>query len=168
MDSSFATSTIQVGTFLITSLTFFVLSTGMLRRAEVKNTILNIWYIVSLFSGFCSIFLSSFLLIWLNSSTDTSESTTTGEIIIWYIDAILCSIQMSSFVVAYSLSLFFRFNHNSCERIVLPLNDEDNSFQNYAVTFTKKRFIITFILWLVLELGSCLITYILAYIALLN
>jgi len=168
MESFLASSAIQTGTVLIVSLTFFVLSTGMLRRTEVKNTITNIWYVVSLFCGICTTFLSSFLLVWLNSSTDNALQPTTGEIVIWFLTTTLCSVQMSSFIVAYILSMYFRFNHTNCEQIVLPLNNENNSSQIYAITFTKKRFIKTLILWLIIEVALWLIGYLLSYIALLN
>lgn len=164
MNSYLALSTTQVLITLVSSLVFTCLGIYYQKSEYKKNSLVNVWFLISVILGFYT-FIIGYTLSITTLSVGATEPTT-AIIVFWYTLIFFCFFQFTSFLTAFGLNLYFAHNHSSCSVVgegVRLFNDTDLGEGVYKVNFTWKRFLLTFGVWLGLTLVIGGMVYGIAY-----
>lgn len=157
MNSYLISSTTQLVTVLATSLLFVITSMYFQKMCKKQDTILHFWYLVSVLCGLISSFLIFILTI--SSLAVGSEEDTTNINIVWYAGWYTTYAQISTFLTAYILDVFYTLSGKSPDTLPLNVNDSSNTYSN---KFTLKLFGISLMILLIVAislglLGTCVV-----------
>jgi hypothetical protein len=145
MTSFLATSNIQLITTLVITIVFNVCAM-MFGKMVRSNTILRIWYGVSILLGFNALFINCCQLLYINSIDATSYNS--GIIFIWYVICWLIFLQITSFLIGYILDIYYTINHTD-NNYKLAVQTES---QSYKIVFNKTHFLMTILMWIILTI----------------
>lgn len=161
MNTYLAQSTVQVTLTLASSLIFTCLGIYYQKSGCKKNSLVNVWFLISVIFGFCS-FVMGYTLEMTTLSIGITEPTT-AITVIWFTLLYSAFFQFTSFLTAFGLNLYFTHNHGSYSDEVGLLNDSDSNTSVYKANFTWKMFLITVVIWVGLTSILSVITYTIAY-----
>lgn len=146
MDSYLTQTIVQINATLYCSLFFTALTVLLQRNVPKKNTLISLWYIMSIVIGIFS-FLASYAL--LEAVLELSPASASTSIDISFSFAVfLAFLQLTCFINGYFINLYYFYHPKKYDLIENFTLNNDN--ETYAIKITSNRLAKSIMWWFLL------------------